>query len=127
MAEVLHVAAQCVSDCNTMLAPFLPHSARQVDAALGYDRPFGDQPVIEEVADLDDPSRAYPVITGDYGRDSGRPAPAWRRAPLPAGQAVPPAQPIFTKLDPAVVAVENARLAGLDQSAEPGTSGGPGE
>jgi methionyl-tRNA synthetase len=111
MAEVLHVAAQCVSDCNTLLAPFLPHSAQAVDSALGSNRQFGDSPVIEEVTDLDDPSRGYPVITGDYGRDSARPAPAWRREPLPVGQAVPPARPVFTKLDAAVVAEENARLA----------------
>ncbi|MDR1441177.1 MAG: methionine--tRNA ligase [Bifidobacteriaceae bacterium] len=111
MAGVLHVAAQCVLDCNTLLAPFLPHSARAVDSALGYNRRFGDEPVIEEVTDLDDPSRSYPVITGDYGRDSDRPAPAWRREPVAVGQAVPPAQPVFTKLDPSVVEAENARLA----------------
>ncbi|MDR0594451.1 MAG: methionine--tRNA ligase [Bifidobacteriaceae bacterium] len=111
MAEVLHVAAQCVSDCNTLLAPFLPHSAQAVDACLGYDRQFGDKPVIEEVTDLDDPSRSYPIITGDYGRDTPRTAPAWRRQPIPAGQAVPAAQPVFTKLDPSIVAQENARLA----------------
>jgi methionyl-tRNA synthetase len=111
MAEILHVTAQCVSDCNTLLAPFLPHSARAVDAALGYDRPFGDEPVIEEVTDLDDPSRRYPVITGDYAPEGERPAPAWRREPVAVGQLVPPAQPVFTKLDQAVVAAENARLA----------------
>jgi methionyl-tRNA synthetase len=111
MAEVLHVAAQCVSDCNTLLAPFLPHSAQEVDSALGHSRQFGDLPVIEEVADLDDPSREYPIITGDYGRDASRPAPAWRREPIPSGQAVPPAKPIFTKLDQSVVQAENARLA----------------
>ncbi|MDR0627752.1 MAG: methionine--tRNA ligase [Bifidobacteriaceae bacterium] len=111
LADVLHVAAQCVSDCNTLLAPFLPHSAKAVDAALGYDRPFGDQPFVEEVTDLDDPSRRYPIITGNYGRGDTRPAPAWRRELLPPGQSVPPASPIFTKLDPSVVREENARLA----------------
>jgi methionyl-tRNA synthetase len=110
MADVLHVAAQAVSDCNTLLAPFLPHSARAVDKALGFDRPFGDQPVIEEVTDLDDPSREYPIITGDYGRDSGRRAPFWRRELIPAGQSVPAPLPVFTKLDPSVVGEENARL-----------------
>jgi methionyl-tRNA synthetase len=111
MADVLHVAAQAVSDCNTLLAPFLPHSAQEVDRALGFARRFGDSPVIEEVADLDDPSRTYPVITGDYGRDSVRGAPGWEREPIPAGQAVPAPSPVFTKLDPSVVAEENERLA----------------
>ncbi|MDR2378357.1 MAG: hypothetical protein LBD70_02865, partial [Bifidobacteriaceae bacterium] len=47
----------------------------------------------------------------DYGRGAARTAPAWRRQAVPPGQPVPPAQPVFAKLDPAVVAAENARLA----------------
>jgi methionyl-tRNA synthetase len=107
MSDVLHVAAQAVSDCNTLLAPYLPHSARLVDAALGYQRPFGDEPRIDEVTDLDDPSRSYPIITGDYGV-----GPKWRREPVAVGQAVPPAVPVFTKLDESVVEEELARLRG---------------
>jgi methionyl-tRNA synthetase len=110
MADVLHTAAQCVSDCNTLLAPYLPHSAAEVDSALGNKRRFGDQPQIEDVTDLDDPSRRYPVITGDYGRDEARPAPAWQREAITPGQAVPPPAPIFTKLEADQVAEENARL-----------------
>ncbi len=34
-ATVLHVAAQAVSDCRTLLSPFLPHSAQAVHEALG--------------------------------------------------------------------------------------------
>ncbi|MDR0504839.1 MAG: methionine--tRNA ligase, partial [Bifidobacteriaceae bacterium] len=52
MNEVLAVAAQAVADCNRLLAPYLPHSAQAVDQALGFERQFGDQPVIEEVTDL---------------------------------------------------------------------------
>jgi methionyl-tRNA synthetase len=109
MADILHTAAQAVSDCNSLLAPFLPHSARAVDAALGFDRPFGDSPRIEEVQDLDDPSRSYPVITGTVGKDYAL-GPHWRREPLPAGQAVPKPAPIFTKLDDSIVEAELERL-----------------
>src|SRR5919107_6061763 len=35
LATVLHVTAQAVSDCNTLLSPFLPHSANQGDRVLG--------------------------------------------------------------------------------------------
>ena len=35
MGTVLHVALQVVSDCNTLLTPFLPHSAQQVHELLG--------------------------------------------------------------------------------------------
>jgi methionyl-tRNA synthetase len=105
MRSVLHVAAQAVSDCNRLLAPFLPHAAQAVDRALGFDRQFGDAPVIEEVEDLDVPSRRYPIITGDYS-DS----PAWAREPIPVGQAVPAPVPVFTKLEDGIVEEELARL-----------------
>ena len=35
LGTVLHVAAQCVSDCNTLLSPFLPHAANKVHTVLG--------------------------------------------------------------------------------------------
>jgi methionyl-tRNA synthetase len=59
---------------------------------------------------LDDPSREYPILTGEYGLA----APRWRRETVPAGQAVPAPRPIFTKLDQSVLDDENARLAAAD-------------
>src|SRR6476620_10510231 len=35
LATVLHTLVQCVSDLNTILSPFLPHSANAVHAAIG--------------------------------------------------------------------------------------------
>lgn len=35
MKTVLHVTAQAISDCRTMLSPFLPHSAQAVHEAFG--------------------------------------------------------------------------------------------
>ena len=106
MAEVLYVAAQAVSDCNTMFAPYLPASAKKIDQALGFDRPFGGEPRIEEVQDLDDPTRVYPIITGTYNQAM----PRWQREELPSGQAIPKPAPIFTKLDDSVVESELERL-----------------
>ena len=40
LATVLHTLVQCVSDLNTILAPFLPHAANRVDAVLGGDGEF---------------------------------------------------------------------------------------
>ncbi len=51
LATVLHVAAQCVSDCNTLLAPFLPHSANKVHAVLGGEGEFMPMPRSEQVAE----------------------------------------------------------------------------
>jgi methionyl-tRNA synthetase len=105
LATVLHVTVQAVSDCNMLLAPFLPHSANAVDRVLGGAGDVAPMPEIREVEDLDG-GPAYPVITGDY---TG--APAWARRPVVAGTPVARPAPVFTKLDPSVVDDELARLA----------------
>jgi methionyl-tRNA synthetase len=106
LATILHVMAQAVSDCNTLLSPFLPHSANAVDRVLGGSGDLAPMPVIEEVEDLDG-GAPYPIITGDYTQV--RP---WARVPIVAGTPVVKPEPVFTKLDPSVVDEELARLGG---------------
>ena len=109
LATVLHVAAQCVLDCNVLLAPFLPHSSNKVWATFGGEGEFMPMPRIEHVQDLDPDDGAgidtYPIITGEY---SG--TPRWERRPVQVGAKVEKPTPIFTKLDPSVVDEELARL-----------------
>ncbi|MCR1782077.1 methionine--tRNA ligase [Nocardioides carbamazepini] len=107
LGTVLHVMAQCVADLNLVLSPFLPFSANEVDKALGGTGAVAPMPVIEDVTDLDDPERSYPIITGDY---TG--FPSWRRHPVEVGRAVAKPTPVFVKLDPALVEEELARLDG---------------
>jgi methionyl-tRNA synthetase len=106
---VLHVAAQCVSDCNTLLAPFLPHAANRVHAVLGGEGEFIPMPHVEEVEELEPGHGAglttYPVIMGDYSA-----TPAWEPRPVKVGTSVAKPTPVFTKLDPSVVEEELARL-----------------
>ncbi|HET7689611.1 MAG TPA: methionine--tRNA ligase [Nocardioidaceae bacterium] len=106
LGTILHVMAQAVSDCNTLLSPFLPHSANAVDLVLGGSGDLAPMPVIEEVDDLDG-GAPYPIITGDYTQV--RP---WRRVPIVPGTPVAKPEPVFVKLDPAVVDEELARLGG---------------
>jgi methionyl-tRNA synthetase len=47
----------------------------------------------------------YPIITGDYAD-----TPRWESRPVTVGARVERPTPIFTKLDPGVVAEELARL-----------------
>ncbi|HMO10947.1 MAG TPA: methionine--tRNA ligase, partial [Actinotalea sp.] len=109
LATVLHVAAQCVQDCNTLLAPFLPHAANRVHLVLGGDGELMPMPRIEQVSELDPDNGAglsdYSVITGDY---TG--TPAWAPRPVVVGTRVERPTPVFTKLDPSVVEEELARL-----------------
>ncbi|MEP7191776.1 MAG: methionine--tRNA ligase [Actinomycetota bacterium] len=104
LGTILHVIAQAVSDCTTMLSPFLPHSCNQVHAAMGGVGEIAPMPHIEEVDDLDG-GESYLVITGDY---TG--TPRWESHPITAGTPIPKPFPIFTKLDPSVVDEELKRL-----------------
>ena len=104
MRTILHVALQAVSDCNTLLAPFLPHSAEQVHHLLGHDGVLAPSPELREVDDLDG-GPSYPVLTGDY--DTGA---TWARQPIRPGSAVAPPTPLFAKLDPSVADEELARM-----------------
>jgi len=110
LGGVLHVAAQCVLDCNTLLSPFLPHSSTAVWRALGGEDEFQPMPRIEYVEELDPDEGAglltYPVITGDY-----TPTPRWEPRPVKVGAKVDRPTPVFRKLDPSVVDEERARLA----------------
>ena len=109
LATVLHVAAQCVSDCNTLLAPFLPHAANRVHLVLGGEGELMPMPRTDQVEELDPGHGAglssYPVITGDYTA-----TPPWESRPVSVGARVAKPTPVFTKLDPSVVDDELARL-----------------
>ncbi len=109
LATVLHVATQCVHDCNTMLSPFLPHAANRVWQVFGGAGEYVPMPRVEVVAELDAGSGAghesYPVITGDYSS-----TPTWASRPIEVGARVDKPTPVFTKLDPSVVEEEIARL-----------------
>ena len=92
---ILHTALQVVQDANTLLTPFLPHSAQQVHEALGGSGVWAAQPEIQEVDDLGD-GPAYPVLTGDYAGEQAR----WASTPIEVGRPLAKPTPIFTKLDP---------------------------
>ncbi|HZY29133.1 MAG TPA: methionine--tRNA ligase [Jiangellaceae bacterium] len=105
MRTVLHVAAQAVDDCKTLLTPFLPHSAQLVHETFGGKGQWSDRPAVREVDDLDG-GPSYPVIMLDDVRGAGR----WESTPIVPGTPVPPPTPVFAKLEPSVVEEELARL-----------------
>ena len=105
MGTVLHVAAQAISDCRTLLAPFLPFSAQTVHEVMGGTGSVSPMPEIRVVEDLDG-GPSYPTLTGDYSA-----FPRWESVPIVPGTPVGKPTPIFTKLDPSVVTEELERLS----------------
>ncbi|MDE0573756.1 methionine--tRNA ligase [Demequina sp. B12] len=110
MKTVLGVAAQLISDANTMLSPFLPHSAQKVHETFGGTGVFAPMPQMNEVEDLDLADRHYPVIQGDYSgvKDT------WARRAVVPGTPVAQPSPVFVKLDDSIVEEELARMDGDD-------------
>jgi methionyl-tRNA synthetase len=93
---VLHTALQVVQDANTLLTPFLPHSAQKVHELLGGKGVWAAQPELREVEDLDVPGRINPILTGDYaGEQAG-----WESTPIETGRPLEKPTPLFAKLDP---------------------------
>jgi len=90
---VLHTALQVVSDANTLLTPFLPHSAQKVHEALGGDGVWAAQPEIRTVSEEDGPD--YPVLMGDYAGEQAR----WESTPIEPGKPLAKPSPLFAKLD----------------------------
>ncbi len=108
MRTVLHVAAQAVSDCRTLLSPFLPHSAQAVHEVMGGSGTVSPMPQIREVDDLDG-GPGYPVLMGDYR--VGETVAAWRPEPVVSGTPIAAPTPVFRKLDDSIVEEELQRLA----------------
>jgi methionyl-tRNA synthetase len=104
MGTVLHTALQVVSDANTMLSPFLPHSAQRVYELLGGTGVHTPMPQMREVSDLDS-GPDYPILTGSYTGGA-----RWESVPLEAGRPLEPPKPVFRKLDSSIVDEELARL-----------------
>jgi methionyl-tRNA synthetase len=93
---ILHTALQVVQDANTLLTPFLPHSAQKVHEALGGAGVWAAQPELSDVPDLDIPGRVNPILTGDYTIEQAR----WASTPIEVGRPLAKPTPIFAKLDP---------------------------
>ncbi|GAA1882672.1 methionine--tRNA ligase [Lapillicoccus jejuensis] len=94
LGTVLHVLVQVVTDLNTMMSPFLPHSSNAVHRVLGGEGDLVPMPRLEEVEDLDG-GPGYPVITGEYSA-----TPAWGPRPVVPGTPIGKPAPVFRKFDP---------------------------
>jgi methionyl-tRNA synthetase len=87
-----------------LFTPFLPFSSQRLHELLGYDGyvagPLEFRREVEE-------GGSHEVLTGEYGSWMGR----WEPSALAPGQRLSEPEPLFRKLDPALVDEELRRMS----------------
>jgi len=103
-ATTLYVALRVIDSLKVLLCPFLPHTGQRLHEYLGYDGTIAGPLFFREVTEAD--GRTHQVLTCDPATWVGR----WAPSEMPAGQPLGKPEPLFTKLDEAVVEEELARM-----------------
>jgi methionyl-tRNA synthetase len=101
---ILHVALRIVDTLKVMFTPFLPFSSQRLHELLGYDRWLAGPLEFREIEEAGGEKHA--ILTGDYDEWVG----SWEPSRLPVGQKLLEPEPLFQKLDPAIVDEERERL-----------------
>jgi methionyl-tRNA synthetase len=102
-ATATYVALRVIDSLKLLFAPFVPFSSQKLHEYLGYDSDIlGQQSAVE----YEEEHRTHLALTyrHDWKGD------IWRPSQLPPGQALRRPQPLFVKLDDAIVEQELARL-----------------
>lgn len=99
-ATILYVALRCIDSLKVLFTPFLPFSSQRLHELLGHGGWLAGPLEIREVVEADGSTHA--VLMGDYETWIGR----WEPSALAPGQTLLEPEPLFAKLDPAVVVAE---------------------
>jgi methionyl-tRNA synthetase len=103
-ATTFYVALRCVNNLKVLMTPFLPFSSQKLHELLGYAGQISPQPIVREYGSDESIHR---VLSGEYSTNVG-----WAPIDLPIGQAIPPPEPLFRRLDKSVVDEELNRMKG---------------
>ncbi|MFK7801958.1 MAG: methionine--tRNA ligase [Anaerolineae bacterium] len=99
----LYTVLQAISGLKTLFAPVLPFTGQVLHELLGEDgQLFGEQKVVE----YQEEGKSHKGMTYDGSAAIG----TWARSEIPVGRQLPPAKPLFKKLDTAVIEEELALL-----------------
>ena len=93
---MLNTALQVVSDANTMLTPFMPHSSQKIFEMLGGQGVWAAMPAIHQVSEGEgETGHSYPVIMGDYASAGA----VWKSIPVTPGTPLAKPVRLFRKWD----------------------------
>ncbi len=102
-ARAIFTAIKAIDSLKILLAPFLPFTSERLHTFLGYEAPlFGSQ----FTASIEDSLGEHTALRYNPEGASGR----WEPSQLQAGHPLKTPQPLFKKLEPAIVEEERARM-----------------
>jgi methionyl-tRNA synthetase len=105
-ARAIFTAIKAIDSLKILVAPFLPFTSERLHTFLGYEAPlFGSQ----FTASIEDDLGEHTVLRYNPEGATGR----WEPSRLQAGHPLKTPQPLFKKLEPAIVEEERARMGPL--------------
>ena len=102
-ARSVYAAIRAIDSLKILLAPFVPFSAQQVHEMLGYDGQLFGELTIQTVSEDE---REHQTLTYQPDGAVGR----WQPGTLEPGRRLREPQPLFVKLEPETIELEQARL-----------------
>jgi methionyl-tRNA synthetase len=102
-ARAIFTAIKAIDSLKTLLAPFLPFTSEKLNIFLGYEAPlFGTQ----ATSQMKDSLGEHTVLRYNSDGASG----TWEPSKMQAGHPLKAPQPLFRKLDAAIIEEERARM-----------------
>ncbi|MBN1400829.1 MAG: methionine--tRNA ligase [Anaerolineae bacterium] len=102
-ATTTYVALRVIDSLKVLFAPFVPFSSHKLHGYLGYDT---DILGVQSAVEYQENDHKHLALTYSYDWEGD----LWRPSQLPPGQALRRPEPLFVKLDDAIVEQELARL-----------------
>ncbi len=110
-ARSVYTILNVITNLNTLLAPFLPHSAQTVHEYLGFDgQVFGDLNIVEYA----ESTRSHKGLVYDGTKAIG----TWEKRTLTPGQALREPKALYIKLEPEIIEQERGYLGAPREEGE---------
>lgn len=104
-ALTIYTALRAIDSLKVLFAPFLPFTSQKLHQIFGYATPLAGEQYVEEISDSLGAHTGLRYKAGENGN-------TWQPSQLQPGAPLQQPEPLFKKLDAAVVEMERGKLGG---------------